>query len=317
MAQIINFHLHNFTDKNSDFQVVYWKRSDLTTNGYISLYDQAKRKHSMFTISANLLFVKDVPFYPRTKKASLFLEIEKMIEDGFDFEKVNADLKKGFVQNPSETMLKFAKDIDSLIRANFAFLLDYEELLSFKGQGNQKVTNCKEDIAFVLSELKKCTKPSTHDFLYAYVNFSPFELFLMEILGEFYLPCFFFASSEFNSEMSKTHNTTITIDLHYLNQKPFQLQTGQFGDDVLFLPFTRFQFQSFDKPSCFLNLKAKNPHSFKIEVIDSEESDISKKISGNDLNMIPSDSFAKLNNMERNVELLNTIEKNLKKDLGV
>jgi hypothetical protein len=52
-------------------------------------------------------------------------------------------------------------------------------------------------------------------------------------------------------------------------------------------------------------------------VIDSGESDISKKISGNDLNMIPSDSFAKLNDMETNVELLNIIEKNLKKDLGV
>jgi len=315
-VKFANMLVQNRTDENCNFSIYYYKGPNVC-GGYQSLHSKAKENSGAF-IRRNLSLLKDVPFYPRTKKALLFIEIEEMIEKGIDLGKVNTDLKKGFAENPIETTLKFAKDVDSLIRANIAFLIDYEKLLSFNLEPRfQKITNCKEDIAFVLSALKKCAKPSAHDFLFAYVNFSPFELLMMGKLEQFYLPCFFFANSETNLEMSKTHNTTIKIDLRSLNQKPFQLQTGQFGDDVLFLPFTRFQFQSFDRTLGVLELAAQNSPDFHNNTVNCDENSILKKIPNDTLQKMQNFAFGKWNDLKKNIEILHNIEKILKEDLCV
>lgn len=317
----------NPKDQNCDFLVMFYK-DEKHAMGFANVLNKAKQWVRQCFPQKAWELLKDVAFYPRFKKGDLFLEIEGLVQNGIDIEQVNLNLKKEFAKSPEETMLNFFGSPTSLIRLNIAFLVDCEELLSFVVKDNLKITTSeltttetpkatttsKEDIAFIFLQLKKYTEPETHDFLFAFVNFSPFELLTIISTREFYLPCFFFATSQSNLKSSTEYNTTIKIDLRASKQIFSQLRTNRVGDKVLFLPFTLFEFQSFEKPLGVLEVKLKN---LSFETSHCQGNNFISKIVNQTFNKLPGGCFLKSNNLEENIEFLNRAEQIVNEDIDI
>lgn len=237
---------------NNEFLISFSVDDEHGTRGFMKFVNQIQYFIKMEN-RRSIPLLKDAVFFPALKKNNVYLGIEKIIENGVDMRQIDSDFREGSVYTNTD-IKKIAKkftanDTIFFCITNFTFCFGNTTLFNAKpdffANEDDKIIDDKyneNSLAYLLSRFEKeCENPKVNT-VWAYANLSAYELYMMQKLKIFYLPCFFVAEIEENPQKADLYNTTIEINLQYIKERTCQFSNKK----VLFLPYNSFYFETFE-----------------------------------------------------------------------